>query len=255
MMQELSKALRTDQGKESLFSVLFSDIGKKFYAEHGWEPFNSTHISIPVGTPDETAPNLPTARALYEKDLEGLCKDDEQLIRKELAVRSKGCNTAVALIPDVETIRWHHAREDFVGNELNGFAPNIKGAIVGQGAGNRAWCYFNRVWCNPNPADIKGNTLHVLRLVVEKPFVVSPESAIAALLKEALRQAKLCRMEKVEIWNPSEETVAAAQKILPGAKVIDRDLESITSLKWFPRHDNSMVDKIDWVSNEKYGWC
>ncbi|KAF2661338.1 hypothetical protein K491DRAFT_701052 [Lophiostoma macrostomum CBS 122681] len=256
LMQEVGNALRVDQGKESLFSVLFSDIGKKFYAEYGWEPFNSTHVSIPAGkSVGKGASDLPATKALFEEDLEDLCEADEQLIRKRLAARSRGSNTAVSLIPDIETIKWHHAREDFVGKELHGKAPKIKGAVVGREAGKRAWCYFNRMWYNGNPNEAKGNTLHVLRLVVEEQCEASPTSAIAALLAVAQREAEEWKMEDVEIWNPSQTTVAAAQAIHAGAKVVDRDLESITSLKWFPPHGGPVADEIDWISNEKYGWC
>ena len=34
--------------------------------------------------------------------------------------RKAGSKTAVALIPDLETMQWHHAREEFVGQEVHG---------------------------------------------------------------------------------------------------------------------------------------
>lgn len=256
MMQELGEALQTHQTgeKECLFSVLYSDIGKKFYASHGWEPFNSAHISVPAGISTNTEA-LPTAQPLYADDLEELCRIDESLIRKNLESRSADSKTAVALIPDIETIRWHHAREDFVGKEVHGKTPKIKGAIVGSEPGKRVWCYWTRMFYNNDPKDAKGNTLHILRLVVEDNYQDDVSTAIAALLSMAQGEAQEWRTEEVEVWNPSSATVAAAQKLHPSAKVIDRDTESIASLKWYAPHKGRVADSIDWIANEKYGWC
>jgi GNAT superfamily N-acetyltransferase len=253
MMRELGRALQTYQtgDKECLFSVLFSDIGKSFYAEHGWEPFNSSHISIP-GIPSDVQ-GLPDARPLYADDLKDLCAVDERLIRRSLESRTRGSNIAVALVPDIETIRWHHAREEFVGNELHGKTPKIKGAIVGSEIGKRIWCYWTRMYYNPHEA--KGNTLHILRLVVEDEQQRDIADAFAALISMAQEEAQEWKMAEVEAWNPSAATVAAAQKLHPAAKVIDRDSESIASLRWYPEHEGKVADSIDWVGNEKFGWC
>lgn len=213
--------------------------------------------------------SLPNAKPLYAEDLEALCKIDEALVRKSLESRAKNSNTAVALIPDIETIRWHHAREDFVGTELHGKTPKVKGAIVGSEEGKRVWCYWTRMWYNEDPADSKGNTLHILRLVIEDEGSSSWEgsgvnavstdhkhdAAIAALFAMAQREAEEWKMEEVEAWNPSAATLAAAQKLDPSAKVIDRDMESIASLQWYPAHEGRIAESIDWVGNEKYGWC
>jgi hypothetical protein len=209
---------------------------------------------------------------LYAEDLAELCQIDEALVRTSLEARPKDSNTAVALIPDVETIRWHHAREDFVGTELHGKTPKVKGAIIGTEKGKRVWCYWTRMWYNQNPEETKGNTLHILRVVIEDEGHSSWEGtgtkhangestnhvhddSIAALLLVAQREAEEWRMEEVEAWNPSSELLAAAQKLDPQAQVVDRDTESIASLKWYPAHDGPVAESIDWIGNEKYGWC
>lgn len=254
MMRELGRALRTYQtgeDKECIFTVLFSDIGKCFYAEHGWEPFNSSHISIP-GIPSKVQ-GLPEARPLYTEDLEDLCAVDEKLMRRKLESRRRNSNIGVALVPDIDTIRWHHAREDFVGNELHGTSPKVKGAIVGSEKGKRIWCYWTRMYYNAHEA--KGNTLHILRLVVEDEQQGNVADALAALMAMAQKEAQEWQMAEVEAWNPSDVTVAAAQKLHAAAKVIDRDSESIASLMWYPQHEGKVADSIDWVENEKFGWC
>ena len=216
--------------------------------------------------------SLPEARPLYTEDLDELCEVDEAQVRQSLNSRGKNSNTAVALIPDVQTIRWHHAREEYVGKQLHGKAPKVKGAIVGSEKGKRVWCYWTRMWYNQNPDEVKGNTLHILRIVIEDQGSASWErngtggtngstadhshdSAIAALLLMAQREAEEWKVGEVEAWNPSAATVAAAQKLDPEAKVIKRDSESIASLRWFPPHEGEVADSIDWIGNEKYGWC
>ncbi|KAH7414464.1 hypothetical protein DE146DRAFT_36239 [Phaeosphaeria sp. MPI-PUGE-AT-0046c] len=270
MMTELCKTLKTYQmehDRENLFSVLFSDIGKKFYNTFGWEPFNSSHIAIPGKAQGQNVP--PAARPLYAEDVAELCDIDVASIRRSMASRPKGSDTAVALLPNVETIRWHHAREDFVGRELHGKAPKVKGAMVGSEKGKRVWCFWTRMWYNNDPSQAKGNTLHMLRLVIEDGNWADTstsrgngdsrhdghEASIAVLMAMAQREAEEWKMEHVEIWNPTSATVAAAQRLHPSAKVVDRDEESIASLQWFPEHDGPMADKIEWIGNEKYGWC
>jgi GNAT superfamily N-acetyltransferase len=61
MMQELAEVLRTWQvgDKDCAGSVLYSDIGKDYYADLGWQPsLNNTHIELPV------APKQPTTGRL-----------------------------------------------------------------------------------------------------------------------------------------------------------------------------------------------
>jgi hypothetical protein len=210
----------------------------------------------------------PHIRPLYAEDLEELCKIDVAAIRRSLESRPKDSKTAVALLPDFETIQWHHARENFVGQELWGEIPMLKGAIVGTEKGKRVWCYWTRMWYNQDPCEAKGNTFHILRLVIEdsgweessdsRNDVLEEdchEAAIVALLEFAQREAEHWKMEHVEMWSPSSTALAAAKKLDPSAKVIDRDAESIVCLQWFPEHDNPAADKIEWIGNEKYGWC
>lgn len=177
-------------------------------------------------------------------------------MRKDLTSRSKGSNIAVAVVPNIENIRWHHAREEFVGTELHGKKPEIKGAMVGTEKGKRVWCYWTRMWYNEDAAQAKGNTLHILRIVVEDEAVSGAEleAAIAALFLMGQQQAEEWKMDEVEAWNPSAATLAAAQRLDASAKLVDRDSESIASLMWYPPHNGTVAETIDWTGNEKYGW-
>ena len=275
MMREVGEKLKTWQGG-ALFSVLFSDIGKEFYNLNGWEPFNSSHITVPASS-EPTVANFPEARPLHAEDLAELCRTDEQLLRRSMqhASPSNSSKIFIAVIPEIATIRWHHAREDFIARQLHGRVPNIKGAIVdGDGPGKRVWCYWTRMWYNEDPAASNGNTLHVLRLVVEEYGALDWERpsttdesehmkckyapAIAALLRLAQKEAAEWKMEGAEVWNPTVATVEAARMLKPEATVVDRESESIASLRWYGERSQEggrVADHVDWIANEKYGWC
>lgn len=266
MMTDLGNKLKTwqsEKGTPVLFSVLYSDIGKDFYAARGWQPFPSAHISLPASASEQTQ----RVRLLNAKDLGELCTLDEEIIRKQLAQMPAPGKHTVAIIPDVRTFDWHHAREDFVGQELHGKIPAVKGAIVGDIPGSRVWAYFTRVWANPH--EEAPSTLHILRLVVEDESLsdfapATPEAAerlkssdtahaIASIFAVAQAEASHWDMKEVLIWNPTSATLAAARSIDPNAAVTHRETESITSLQWY--ESGSSWQDVDWICNEKYGWC
>lgn len=219
----------------------------------------SAHISVPAVAEQPLAAKLPSVKDLRAEDLPDLCADDVALLRQRLVDSPADGKMRVAIVPDIDTIRWHHSREEFVGEEFYGDIPVVKGAKVGEEKGKRAWCYWTRMWYNTDKEQSKGNTLHILRLVIEDdvvPGAVVP--AIAALLARAQREAAGWHMAEVENWSPTPEVVAAAQLLDPKADVINRDTESIASLMWYgePLADGqSVAETIDWVGNEKYGWC
>ncbi|KAK5165470.1 uncharacterized protein LTR77_008999 [Saxophila tyrrhenica] len=265
MMADLGKRLQSWQAEESrrvLFSVLYSDIGKQFYARNGWQSFPSSHVALPPST--DTKQDLPSVSSLKSTDLAELCAIDEKLIHARLLKpNSKRCE--VALVPDTSAIRWHHAREEFVIKELFNRDPDVKGAVTGE-VGSRVWCYWTRVYTNPQ--EEAPNTLHILRLVVEdesfsdfSPAAAEQGSshkatrtvkAIASLFAAAQQEATKWDMKEVQIWNPTSTTLAAAQMLESTAVVQHRENESIASLRWYG--EGSWED-VDWICNEKYGWC
>jgi len=236
----------------------------------GWEPFPSSHVSLPAAATATATRSAcaggtawPTARPLYAEDLEALCSLDVAAVRRRLETRAQGSKTAVALLPDIDTIRWHHAREEFVGRELHGRAPTVKGAMASTDDGRRVWCYWTRMWYNPDAGEAKGNTMHILRLVVEDAGHGQADgrvdegeaAAIGALLALAQHEAEAWTMERVELWAPSATAMAAARRLDASAAEVQRDVESIASLRWYPAHEGRTADQVEWVGIEKYAWC
>lgn len=211
---------------------------------------------------------MPEAKLLYAGDLAELCKVDLKLVREKLANAATSGKTIASIIPDVETFSWHHAREEFVSNELYGKSPEVKGAIVGTEEGKRVWCVWMRTWYNSDPQSTKDNTMNILRLIVEDPeytdsTAASDEgvekakgtyvtAAIASLLAAAQADASEWHMSSVDIWNPTSATLAAAKQLNSAAQVVHREKDSVASLRWY---GEGSVDDVQWLDNEKYAWC
>lgn len=182
---------------------------------------------------------------------------------------SQSSQTQVTFIPDLQTYQWHHAREEFVAKELLGRVPVVKGAKVGTEPGKRVWCVWTRTF-GDHEAE---NVLHILRLAIEgeteskrpkKRFegklgdlnASSSEQVLAAasVLYMAQREAAEWKMQQVWLWNPTPWTMLAARELHPSVRIIERETESITSLRWHGVEPKVGLD-VEWVTNEKYGWC
>ena len=234
----------------------------------GWKPFPSSHVALAPVSSSEKETAVTGARPLRADDLEKLCNLDEQLLRAGMARDVSSKRTRVALIPDLITMQWHHAREEFAGREMLGREPDIKGACVDCEDSSRVWCIWTRTFGSTEA----GNTLNILRFFIEgEEDAVRDESGAmsdvtklttsghaklhgaAAVLHAAQLEAARWDMKDVQIWNPSPLLVMAVRYIEPSMELIHRDDESIASLRW--HEEPADQTKVEWVSNEKYGWC
>jgi len=273
MMRELGQKLRTWQagskGKTCGFSALWSDIGKLYYADHGWHPFPSTHIEFPPVTLPSGS-NSTSAKLLESEDLQKLCELDEAMVRQSLT-RARDGKTHVCIIPDHEHIQWHHVREDFMCQKIFGKQPTVRGAIIGED-GHRLWAIWTRNFYGPVGKASSGNTLHILRLVIEDEVSESSFSSktggalsngnsldewtwkLKAVLQVAQMQAAEWSLRHVELWNPTPLVQSVIQKTDLQHSRVERESESIPMLMWYGEGDGKL-DDLEWVGNEKYGWC
>ncbi|KAF5862023.1 hypothetical protein ETB97_012261 [Aspergillus alliaceus] len=264
MMQELVKKMDTWQTEPKAankypFSLLYSDIGKKFYAQFGWNPYPSAHFSLPPASKDEydraiVRSNLPKARTLVADDVRRfMCNDD--IVQKELdtlrVASQKSPSAKVAVVPDFDHFKWHWAREEYYTRILfkDRASPLIKGAGDEQ---SKVFCAWNRNF-GSTPEE---NTLYILRWVYDEP--TSPEEtektarAIAAIIKRAQLEAHAWNMSKVQFWNPTPVLERAIAILDPTARVIHREQDSIACLRWTGAEK---AKDVEWFWNEKYAWC
>lgn len=261
LMRELAEILRTFQAETtmSIGSVLYSDIGKKFYADLGWHPFPiNNHIELdPSALLEE-----PRATQILSRDLERLCGEDEGMIRKELTSASPNGKIRMMLVPDLDHMLWHHKKEEFVCDKLFRKQPEIKGAIVGQ-PGNRMWAIWtHRFYGDPESASSE-NTLYILRLVVENRATTSASDAeegdsqveqMRAILQTARAEAAEWKLHRVMLWDPTSLVLELVRRTGIQHRRIEREHEGIASLLWYGE-GNGKEDTLEWLGNEKYGWC
>ncbi|KAK4188280.1 hypothetical protein QBC35DRAFT_496733 [Podospora australis] len=269
MMRELGKRLerwqvlgKDDQGREegkerSVASVLYSDIGKSFYAKHGWRAYESGHVSFkPLGqTSQNGEKKTQGVKEIGYHELAELCAVDERLLKKQLEglAAQDGKRRYVALVPELDQLLWHMMREDFMTKHIFGKTPAVKGAVAGE-VGKRVWALWMRGYYGGKETT-EGNTLHILRVVMEdEENTLEKELAegLKAIVRIAQREAAEWRSEDVQMWNPGQKL----KKVLELSGIeeyafVERDKESIASLMWYGEGE----EEVDWVANEKYAWC
>ncbi|KAK4240538.1 hypothetical protein C8A03DRAFT_13147 [Achaetomium macrosporum] len=260
MMKELGQRLKGWQAEKgeggevekshSLFSVLYSDIGKQFYARHGWAPFESSHVAYKPGAGD-AAVDGQVARPIGYHDLAELCAVDERLLRTDLAGRPAG-KPHVAILPELDAMLWHLFREDFMTKAIFGRTPTIRGAVAGD-PGKRVWAVWMRGYYG-GLNKMEGNTLHILRVVVEDKEQPDEQllDGFRSIVQIAQAEAAEWKTQDVQVWNPTPKIRELVEKCGIEYEFVDRDQESIASLMWYGEEPTT---ELDWVANEKYAWC
>lgn len=265
MISKFAEHLRTANAAtpdSALASILFSDIGKKFYAQFGWAPYRSDHLALPANTAaGDAVPSTP----IRDADLPALVAADQALVRAELERPSpdQTKTTRVAVIPDEDHLGWWFAREAYVTSHTLGpdHRPDVHGARYVTPSGVPIWVLWARTYSGTSKQPAK-NTLYVLRLLIQAEdggaASVSDEelaTALGALLGAAKAEAARSACGKVHVWNPDERVrrVATAQPDL-AAEFVVRDTDSISALNWFGEGD-IRPETLDWVACEKYSWC
>lgn len=251
MMAMLGDAINRDQG--DLFSVLFSDIGKDFYARWGWKPAVNTHLELPAKTLPDGA--HATLHRITASDLPALAARDEELIRNRLRATRPSSLTAV-ILPDLEQLVWHMRREDFMCNHLFSRTPDVRGAMytASEGQSMRVWAVWSRAYYAKKEVPEK-NALQILRFVVEDDTIAEDDlaNAVLGILGTAQKEALDWCCGKVIMWNPIRRVRDVAES-LPSlrAKFVVRESDNISSINMF---GDDPTGDVDWLFNEKFGWC
>lgn len=219
-MVEMSKTLREWQSEhgQPVASILYSDIGKEFYARFGWIPNDrNTHLVFPPSS--EVAKSF-LVRPIHEEDLQTLCQKDEEMIRATMAEPDEIIKLRFTILPNLDHMLWHIRKEDFACEYIFGNVPQVKGAISGR-LGKQVWAIWTHRYYS-HPADGAGdNVLYILRLVVEGDKTANKLSPYAreamhmieedaeyaeplmAVLQAAQKEAVEWRLDHVKLWEPS----------------------------------------------------
>ena len=238
--------------------MLYFDIGRKYYADVGWHPFPiDTHIELdPVAAPEGSRPT-----PLLSEDLGQLCEEDEDMVRKELNNVSSNGKMRMMLVPDLGHMLWHHKKEEFVGDKLFGKQPAMKGATIGQ-PGNRMWAIWTHRFYGPPESASSENTLYILRLVIENQDTATSDAEqvdsqteqMRAILQTAQAEAAEWSLHHVMMWGPTPLVLNLVDRTGIQHRRIEREYEGIASLLWYGEGSGE-EDSLEWLGNEKYGWC
>jgi hypothetical protein len=252
MMQEIAATYMTPY---CAATILFSDIGKKFYSELGWHPLpGNSHLNFPAVT--GTSEAIP----LFESDLGELCEEDEIMIRKAMSSRAPDGKTRMMMIPDHRQILWHHEREDFVCKKLLGKSPKVKGAMAGK-PGSRVWVVWTHKF-DGKPEDLEaGSTLYILRLVIEKQGPegnISPKDReevkenLKTVIQSARAEAVEWKLQSVTMWGPTSLARELIGEMGIPFSEVEREKEGIASLML--TEGGGKDNELEWLANEKYAW-
>lgn len=267
-MKELAKHLHGWQSHKGkiIGSVLYSDIGKQYYARLGWLP-NATNAHIDF--PPAIVSGSHLTRLLAESDLPGICKRDEVMVRAAMGTPVSGAQKRLTILPDVDHMLWHIRKEDFATEYLFGKIPQAKGAIVGH-TGSQIWAIWTHRYYDHPDAKSPDNVLYILRLVVERDTSANTCSStgesriddqlhdeqigyLEAVLQAAQNEAAEWQLNHVKLWEPSPWVRDAIAQLNLGHSIVERQDESIASGMWYDELGEGPPPT--WVNNEHYAWC
>ena len=264
-MKEMAKVLHTWQLEQSrcVGSILYSDIGKTYYANLGWQPnVENNHIVFPP----LNIPKPSIAKELTESDLARFCKKDEEMIRAAMS-RPANAQRRLTIVPDLNHMLWHIRKEDFATKYLFGKSPQAKGAIAGV-VGMRIWAIWtHRYYARPN-SESPNNILYILRVGMEddpevnKPFIRVEEGRdyiekqmryFKAVIEAAQAQAAEWQLDHVQLWDPSDRIQDLIGLSEMEHSFVEREEESIASGLWYDQ-DGDVNSPPLWLNNEHYAW-
>ncbi|KAH7306109.1 hypothetical protein BKA65DRAFT_198615 [Rhexocercosporidium sp. MPI-PUGE-AT-0058] len=255
MMREMGEVLKMWQvgpGERCVGSVLYSDIGKVYYAKLGWNPVGrNSHLEFPAKKRDD-GEKSEIESVVLDKDLDELCARDEVLVRQRLAESGKN---GLMVVPGEDNMRWHHGKENFICEKVFKKGCPSKGVLVGERDGkNRTWAIWTRRFYKGRESAGKENTLYILRLVFEdqdptKGDMEKMRNALKIIIRAAQAEADSWGLNTVKLWDPSPLVIELLQGMDVVHRLVEREQDAIASLMW---HGDG--DVPEWVANEKYAW-
>ncbi|KAK7397983.1 hypothetical protein QQX98_012649 [Neonectria punicea] len=268
-MKEVAKVLRNWQSEHGkcVGSILYSDIGKQYYAKLGWHPdVNNFHLVFPPSKMDWPA----LARQVVEGDLEELCHRDEAMIRAAMAAPNPEVQSRVTILPDLDHMLWHIRKEDFASKCIFEKVPRVKGAIAGS-PGKEVWAIWSHRYYGHPDGQAPDNVLYILRLVVEgddtaskvvryqgKGTVAAVDTKQAASLKAVIQAAQAeasdWRLDHVKLWSPSPLVQSLLAQNGFEYMEVEREEEAIASGMW-DADGYTTAEAPVWLHNEHYAWC
>ncbi|KAI0478268.1 hypothetical protein F4859DRAFT_479180 [Xylaria cf. heliscus] len=227
-------------------SILYTSIGD-FYVRRGWKKISAHQaaLSWPVDfSPTGDRGHLPETRALSRAEIPQLCNPDIRDVEKQIEyMMPQPGESYVCVLPTANLITWLHDRADFMSTKINGSSLQNYGSIC---ESDESWLY----WFH----DFRKQQLAVQRIREPMEGGIS-SSALAAMLLDAIEEARLWNLPKVILWEPDTVLLNAISRLEEDfnikSEIGERLNSSIPSLRW--RHADETSETI-FLFNEFYTW-
>ncbi|PHH51983.1 hypothetical protein CFIMG_004049RA [Ceratocystis fimbriata CBS 114723] len=213
----------------AVLSVLYSDIGRKFYADLGWVAMPARTAVMPISKSLAGEPEGVTW--LSDEDLQRVTAQDTKQLHDSLATDASSPTARIAFLPDFAQLDWSLQRSQITAQALPTSVSQTTAVLRRRGAQTSSGTSW--VWWDHRLHD---GQLKILRLAVDGADATARET----LLRAAHHEAAAWGLSEVVVWDPRGAEFS---------EVIDRDL-GVPCLRW----QNGEEKNIEWVCNEYYAW-
>ncbi|XPS71931.1 hypothetical protein M3J09_004104 [Ascochyta lentis] len=244
LLQNLAQWL--DGPGEAAVSLLYSGI-PQFYTSLGWTAFPNTEIILSNGPWLEDVQDAYAnmeVRLLVDADLDELCAQDVELLRREVqCTEVTNKENRLIILPTADLVGYQHAFADYMGNLWHCEAPDKRGAAYN----DEAWLY----WCH----DFRGRCLYIQSIHNTIQKKENATDIIAALLLSAFREAEEWNFIKIATWDTSLD-VRNALDMLARVSVFKTTVEETRraqriSVRWRNGEEKTTCTIM---ANEAYAW-
>ncbi|KAL1900790.1 hypothetical protein Cpir12675_000804 [Ceratocystis pirilliformis] len=213
----------------AVLSILYSDIGRKFYADLGWAAMPARTAVMPISKPAAGEPEGVTW--LSDEDLQRVTTQDTKQLHDSLVTDASSPTVRIAFLPDFAQLDCSLQRSQITAQALRTAVPQTTVVLRRRGAQTSSGTSW--VWWDHRLHD---GQLKILRLTVDSADATARET----LLRAAHHEAAVWGLSEVGVWDPCGAEFS---------EVIDRDL-GVPCLRW----QNGEERDIEWVCNEYYAW-
>ena len=253
LMMELAAMLPTWGGewKRCSGSILFSSIGRQFYAKLGWQP---SQINRHIELESTVGPWPGQVHRLRKQDLGSLCAQDAARVRRDMALSSSK-KPQMVIVPDLDHMMRSIRNANFACKALFEKCPETNGAIISDGD-CKVWAiWIHRYYAMPGQPDAK-NLLMILRMVIHTADS-SPDreklqsTLVRSILQAAQVEATEWKLNAVKLRDPSPVVRKVLKHTSTQHRVVESNEDDIASLLWLGGGDGG-DDPSEWLARELY---
>ncbi|KAK8115880.1 hypothetical protein PG984_012382 [Apiospora sp. TS-2023a] len=238
-------------------SMLYTSIGN-FYHDRGWKMLPAYEVVLSFPTPELRVPtdqtSFPETRLLGRTEISELCMRDVESIRTSFRdLQANEDERHVSVLPTPEITTWMQDRGDFTTSKAFSpkemMTPSLHHGSICESADTWLYWYHD---CRKQHLAIQRVHLGAASSRNQTELI---EEVLAALLLDALEDARKRNLPRVVIWDPDGDTLEAAKTLARnhGIKLEygERVGSSMPSIRW---HGAGLSRKIVVHNNEKFAY-